>query len=71
VEQTLDGGELGTSFLAECRVPRFRTKEYDDAGDWRGTWELDGGGAVMNQRGHTVDLSRWICGPVATVESRG
>lgn len=41
VEQALDGGELGTLFLAECRVPRVRTQEYYDAGDWRGTWELD------------------------------
>ena len=43
--------------------------EYYDWGDWRGTWELDGGGALMNQGVHTVDLlwlawgGRWRCSP--------
>ena len=67
VKQALDQGALGRMVYAEARVPWFRTQEYYDSGDWRGTWALDGGGALMNQGVHTVDLLRWLCGPVETV----
>ena len=40
----------------------YRSQQYYDSGDWRGTWALDGGGAVMNQGVHTVDLLRWFLG---------
>jgi len=43
-------------------VPWWRTQEYYDSGAWRGTWALDGGGAVMNQGVHTVDLLLWFLG---------
>ncbi|SDS73175.1 Predicted dehydrogenase [Microlunatus soli] len=46
----------------------YRSQQYYDSGDWRGTWALDGGGAVMNQGVHTVDLLRWFLGrPVEVV----
>jgi len=67
VKDALDRGLLGRLVYAEARVPWYRTQEYYDAGDWRGTWALDGGGALMNQGVHTVDLLRWLCGPVETV----
>ena len=67
VRQSLENGDLGKIVFADARVPWYRTQEYYDSGDWRGTWALDGGGALMNQGVHTVDLMRWLCGPVATV----
>ena len=67
VKDALDGGTLGRLLYAEARVPWFRTQDYYDSGDWRGTWALDGGGALMNQGVHTADLLRWLCGPVETV----
>jgi UDP-N-acetyl-2-amino-2-deoxyglucuronate dehydrogenase len=67
VRTALDDGELGRLVLAEARVPWYRSQDYYDSGQWRGTWELDGGGALMNQGVHTLDLLRWICGPVTTV----
>ena len=67
VKAALDSGALGSLVYAEARVPWFRTQEYYDSGDWRGTWALDGGGALMNQGVHTADLLRWLCGPVETV----
>ena len=67
VKDALDAGTLGPLVFAEARVPWYRTQEYYDSGDWRGTWALDGGGALMNQGVHTADLLRWLCGPVETV----
>lgn len=67
VKELMDAGELGPLVLADARIPWYRTQEYYDSGDWRGTWALDGGGCLMNQGVHTVDLLRWLCGPVQTV----
>ena len=67
VKAALENGLLGPMVYAEARVPWYRTQEYYDSGDWRGTWALDGGGALMNQGVHTADLMRWLCGPVETV----
>ena len=67
VHATLERGELGALVLAEARVPWYRTQEYYDSGDWRGTWTLDGGGCLMNQGVHTVDLLLWLAGPVKSV----
>jgi UDP-N-acetyl-2-amino-2-deoxyglucuronate dehydrogenase len=67
IKQALDAGELGALVLGDARIPWYRTQEYYDSGDWRGTWALDGGGCLMNQGVHTVDLLRWLCGPVVTV----
>lgn len=64
VKGALDRGVLGDLILADCRVPYFRTQAYYDSGDWRGTWQLDGGGCLINQGLHTIDLLRWMCGPV-------
>lgn len=50
-------------------TPWYRTDEYYEEGGWRGTWKLDGGGAVMNQGVHQVDLMQWIVGPVKTVSA--
>ncbi len=67
VKQSMTRGELGPLIYADARIPWFRTQEYYDSGDWRGTWALDGGGALMNQGVHTVDLLLWLCGPVQSV----
>jgi UDP-N-acetyl-2-amino-2-deoxyglucuronate dehydrogenase len=49
-------GELGRLTTGVASVDWWRGQSYYDSGDWRGTWELDGGGALMNQGVHTVDL---------------
>jgi predicted dehydrogenase len=67
VKKAIDDGGFGPLVLVEGRVLWFRAQDYYDSGAWRGTWELDGGGCLMNQGVHTVDLMRWLCGPVRSV----
>ena len=70
VSQAIVERKLGDLVFAEARIPWYRTQEYYDSGDWRGTWELDGGGCLMNQGIHTVDLMLWLAGPVKRVFAR-
>jgi UDP-N-acetyl-2-amino-2-deoxyglucuronate dehydrogenase len=62
-------GRLGSPVLASGRVKWYRPPEYYGQSRWRGTWALDGGGALMNQGIHTVDLLLWLLGPVARVRA--
>jgi UDP-N-acetyl-2-amino-2-deoxyglucuronate dehydrogenase len=50
-------------------TPWYRSDEYYAMAGWRGTWNLDGGGAVMNQGVHQADLAQWIVGPIKTVSA--
>lgn len=62
----LDAGRLGRLTLADVYVKWYRPQSYYD-GSWRGTWEIDGGGALMNQSIHNIDLVQWLAGPVQSV----
>jgi len=63
-------GEIGEPFLASGHVRWYRPPEYYSDSRWRGTRTLDGGGALMNQGIHTVDVLLWLLGPVARVSGR-
>ena len=67
LKQLIAGGGLGRLILASARVPWYRAPEYYAGSHWRGTWGLDGGGALMNQGIHTVDLLLWLLGDVDRV----
>ena len=69
LKRAIDGERFGRLTLGDAYVKWFRTQEYYDSGAWRGTWALDGGGALMNQAVHTVDLLLWLMGPVAEVQA--
>ena len=69
VRDSIARGRLGSLTYAECRVPWYRTEGYYDSAAWRGTWAQDGGGALMNQGLHAIDLMRWLCGPVVEVRA--
>ncbi len=58
---------LGKLVLGNVIVPWWRSQAYYDSGNWRGTWELDGGGILMNQSIHSIDLLQWLMGPVASL----
>jgi len=67
MKRAVDGGRFGRITMGDAYVKWFRSQEYYDSGQWRGTWELDGGGALMNQAIHSVDLLIWLMGPVVEV----
>jgi UDP-N-acetyl-2-amino-2-deoxyglucuronate dehydrogenase len=70
VKEWVDAGVLGKPILADARVKWFRPAEYYGDSKWRGTKALDGGGALINQAIHTVDLLLWIFGDVARVQAQ-
>jgi UDP-N-acetyl-2-amino-2-deoxyglucuronate dehydrogenase len=61
----IEQGRLGTPVMAAAHVKWYRDPEYYGQSRWRGTWALDGGGALMNQGIHAVDALLWLFGPVA------
>ena len=69
IKRAIDRGRFGRLTMGDAYVKWFRTQEYYDSGAWRGTWKLDGGGALMNQAIHSVDLLTWLMGPVAQVSA--
>ncbi|MEM6364187.1 MAG: Gfo/Idh/MocA family oxidoreductase [Planctomycetota bacterium] len=70
IKQAVDAGRFGKITMGDAYVKWFRTQEYYDSGAWRGTWKLDGGGALMNQAIHSVDLLLWLMGNVTEVSAR-
>ena len=70
LKRAVDQGRFGRLTVGDAYVKWYRTQQYYDSGAWRGTWELDGGGALMNQAIHSVDLLAWLMGPVAEVRSQ-
>src|SRR5205085_253635 len=68
LKQAIDAGRFGRLTLGDTSVKWWRTHEYYDSGGWRGTWDLDGGGALMNQAIHNVDLLQWLMGDVAVIQ---
>lgn len=69
VKQAADTGKFGRLTYASAQIPWWRSQAYYDSGDWRGTRELDGGGSLMNQGVHTIDLMQWVMGPVVEVQA--
>ena len=70
LKEWVEGGRLGKPILASARVKWYRPPEYYSGSRWRGTWALDGGGALMNQGIHTVDLLLWLMGDVERVYAK-
>lgn len=63
VKQTVDSGRIGGIFRIQMICSHwFRTQKYYDSGTWRGTWNGEGGGVLINQAPHNLDLFQWIGG---------
>lgn len=70
LKRLIDSGALGKILFVDARVKWYRPPEYYGKSKWRGTLALDGGGALMNQGVHTVDLLLWLLGDVNRVQAR-
>ncbi len=64
LKKAVDEGKLGQLNFGGSHTKWFRAQAYYDSGNWRGTWALDGGGALINQSIHYVDMLQYIMGPV-------
>jgi len=74
-KQLVDAGTIGEIFRMEMLCSSwYRNQAYYDSGDWRGTWDGEGGGILINQAPHSLDLFQWIAGlpnrVTATVDTR-
>lgn len=67
LKKAVDGGRFGRIVLGDAYIKWFRSQDYYDGRAARGTLALDGGGALMNQAIHAIDLLQWYMGPVDTV----
>jgi len=70
LKRAIDSGRFGQLTQCSAYIPWFRSNEYYASAGWRGTWELDGGGALMNQGIHAIDLLLWLAGDVTEVSAR-
>lgn len=62
IKKTLESGELGKILAAKLSVTWNRPDEYYSKSDWKGTWDKEGGGVIIDQAIHTMDLLRWFVG---------
>ena len=62
VREAMHSGRFGRMVLASAQMRWFRTASYYSGSSWRGTWKMDGGGALMNQAIHMIDLLIYING---------
>ncbi len=69
LREAITSGRMGRILHANAYLKWYRTQAYYDAGGWRGSWEMDGGGALMNQSVHYVDLLQWLSGGVTAVKA--
>lgn len=70
VEAAVAAGELGRLHLADCYVKWWRTDQYYASSAWKARWATEGGGALINQAIHSIDLLHWLAGPAVEVSGR-
>ncbi len=62
VKKAIERGDFGKLLLVDVRMKWYRDQAYYDRGGWRGTWAMDGGGSLMNQGAHAMDVLTWLAG---------
>jgi UDP-N-acetyl-2-amino-2-deoxyglucuronate dehydrogenase len=68
IKRAIEQGALGQIVLVHCETPWYRTQDYYNSGEWRGTWDLDCG-VLANQSAHMIDRLLWLCGDAKEVLS--
>jgi predicted dehydrogenase len=69
LHQLIEQKALGRLVLGSAAIPWWRSQKYYDSGAWRGTWALDGGGVLMNQSIHAIDVLQWLMGRVKSIQA--
>ncbi len=69
LKQVIRAGKLGSIVFAGAYTQWYRSQQYYESGDWRGTWSLEGGGALINQGIHYIDLLQYLVGPVKSLHA--
>jgi predicted dehydrogenase len=67
IKDAIDRGKIGKPALVTVTILGWRDKDYYDSDPWRGTWDLEGGGVLVNQSPHHLDLMLWLMGEVDEV----
>ncbi|MBO5480431.1 MAG: Gfo/Idh/MocA family oxidoreductase [Clostridia bacterium] len=67
LKTAIESGAMGKILFADFKMKYYRSAEYYKKGGWRGTWKMDGGGALMNQGIHGIDLVQYLIGGVKSV----
>lgn len=62
VKQRIDDGSLGAVRCGRTTLTWYRSDDYYDSSDWKGTWDKEGGGVVIDQAIHSLDLANWMIG---------
>jgi len=62
LKAAIEAGRFGRLTLCSAYIKWWRAQSYYDSSSWKGTWKMDGGGALMNQGIHAVDLLQWLAG---------
>jgi predicted dehydrogenase len=67
IKRAIDDGKLGKPALAQLTILGWRDKAYYDSDPWRGKWATEGGGILINQAPHQIDLMQWYMGPFGEI----
>ena len=67
LKKLLEQGKLGKLIFGGCYIKLYRDQAYYDSAPWRGTWKLDGGGVLMNQGVHYIDMLQYLAGPIVEI----
>ena len=70
IRRAAQDGDLGVLLAGDAYIKWYRTQAYYDSGDWRGTKALDGGGCLINQGIHMIDMIQWIMGGIKSVHAQ-
>ncbi len=70
VKRAAENGRMGKLLLGAAQIHWYRDQEYYDKSEWRGKWATEGGGVLINQGIHTIDLLAWIMGPLDEIWGR-
>jgi len=67
IRKAIDAGKIGTPALGTVNMLGWRDKAYYNSDPWRGTWDMEGGGVLVNQAPHQLDILLWFMGEVDEV----